>query len=73
MINRKLFLQKLSDEKLKELISLLESLEIKGATDSEILRGYADTWYDNKIGIERLVCLQIDVYKETAYRWYERH
>ncbi|MFA5409830.1 MAG: hypothetical protein WC343_13745 [Bacilli bacterium] len=68
-MNRKLFLEKLSDQKLKELINLLEELDIKGATDSELLRNYADTWYDNKVGIERFACLQIDVYKEATYRW----
>jgi hypothetical protein len=68
-MNSKLFLQKLSDEKLKEVIGLLETLEINGSTDSELLHHYANTWYDNKVGIERLLCLQNDVYKEAAYRW----
>jgi hypothetical protein len=54
---------------LEELIDLLEDMEIKGSTDSEVLRNYADTWYENKIGIERLAALQIDTYHEATYRW----
>jgi tRNA U54 and U55 pseudouridine synthase Pus10 len=65
----KLFLEKLSDEKLKELLELLEDMEIKGTTDSEIIHHYADTWYDNRVGVERLLRLQIDTYREASHRY----
>jgi len=65
----KLFLQKMTDDKLKELLELLEDMDIKGSTDSEIIHHYADTWYDNKVGIERLILLQIDTFREASYRY----
>jgi len=68
-MNRKLFLEKLTDEKLKELLELLEDMEIKGSTDNEIIHHYADTWYDNRVGVERLLLLQIDTYREASFRW----
>lgn len=65
----KLFLEKMSDKKLKELLELIEDMDTKGTTDSEIIHYYADTWYDNKVGIERLLRLQIDVYREASHRY----
>jgi len=68
-MERKLFLKKMSNADLKELIVLLDDLDIKGYTESEKLRSYADTWYSNNVGLERLLLLRLDVYSEIVHRW----
>ena len=65
----KLFLEKMSDTNLKELILLLEDLDRRGYTDSEILNSYANTWYENSVGMERLLLLRLDVHYEATQRW----
>jgi len=65
----KLFLEKMSDTNLKELILLLEDLDRRGYTDSEILHSYANTWYENSVGMERLLLLRLDVHYEVTQRW----
>lgn len=68
-MRRPLWVQKLSDEKLKQLIEDLYALEATGRTDREYLRQIADTWYSSNTGIERLMLMANDCYKEAAFRW----
>ena len=68
-MNRMLWTQKLSDEKLKDIMDKVEDLQIKGATNDEELCNLSETWYDNSVGMERLMVLSIDVWKEAAFRW----
>lgn len=68
-MSSKLFLEKMSDKKLKELLELLEEMDIKGSTDSEVVHHYADAWYSNNVGVERLLFLQIDTYREASHRY----
>ena len=67
--NRLLWLEKLSDKELKDILLKVRDLQITGVTSDEELRNIADTWYDNKVGIERFTCLSIDIWKEAAFRW----
>lgn len=69
MNNSKLFLEKMCDTDLRKLISEINDFERLGATNSKIILKYADTWYSNTVGIERLMRLTIDVYREAAERW----
>jgi len=69
MKNRPLFLEKMSDEKLMELVQMINDFEIVGATNNEVLLRYADTWYPNPVGLERLMRLTVDVFREAANRW----
>lgn len=62
---------KLSDEQLCKYLDELNEFELRGNTDSELLHNTANMWYSNAAGIERLLLLSIDVYKEAAFRWYE--
>lgn len=43
-----------------------QNADLKG--EREIWR-YANTWYTNTVGLERLMCLTMDAYRETADRW----
>lgn len=70
MINRgPLWLQKLNDEKLSELLDKIDDLQLKGSTSDEELILLSETWYDNNVGVERFVRLSIDAWKEAAYRF----
>ena len=68
-MRRPLWVQKLSDEKLKQMIEDLNALEATGNTDKEYLRQIADTWYLSRTGTERLMLMANDCYKEAAFRW----
>ena len=68
-MNRPLWVQKLSDEQLKEILSYVQDIEILGGTDNEKVLNITETWYDQKVGIERLMAFSIDVWKEAAFRW----
>ena len=68
-MERKLFLEKMNNTELKELVELLDDLDIRGYTNNEKLRSYADTWYSNTVGLERLLLLRLDVYSEIVHRW----
>lgn len=68
-MKRPLWVQKLSDNKLKEILSKIDELQNTGATGDEELRSLAETWYDNSVGTERFMALSIDVWKEAAFRW----
>lgn len=69
MNNSKLFLEKMCDTDLRKLISEINDFERVGTTASELIWRYADTWYTNSVGLERLMCLTIDAYREAADRW----
>lgn len=69
MNNSKLFLEKMRDVDLRKLIGEINDFERTGSTNSENILRCADTWYSNTVGIERLMRLTIDVYKEAADRW----
>lgn len=68
-MNRKLFLEKMSDDKLKEVFEKIEDAQINCGTDDEEIIFLADTYYSNKTGIERLLFLAMDIYREYAIRW----
>ena len=68
-MQRMLWTQKLSDDKLRDILDKVDDLQITGVTGDEELRNLAETWYDNSIGMEQLMALSIDVWKEAAYRW----
>lgn len=71
-MNRPLWVQKLSDEQLKEMLSYTQDIEILGGTDNEKVWNIADTWYSQNVGIERLLSFSVDVWKEAAYRWWNQ-
>lgn len=68
-MKRPLWVQKLSDNKLKEILGKVDELQITGVTGDEELRSLAETWYDNFVGMERFMSLSIDIWKEAAFRW----
>ena len=67
---RPLWVQKLTDKKLIELLEKIDNLRNTGVTDDEELINLSDTWYDNKVGIDRFMLLSIDVWREAALRFY---
>lgn len=69
--HRPLWVCKLSDDKLRQFLDLLNEFVLKGNTDSELLLCTAETWYHNPIEINNIMSLANDVYKEAAIRWYE--
>lgn len=69
IMKRPLWVQKLSDNKLKEILGKVDELQITGVTGDEELRSLAETWYDNFVGMERFMSLSIDIWKEAAFRW----
>ena len=74
LVKRPLWTRKLSDEKLYKYLGELNEFELRGETNSELLLDTAETWYSHLVGMERLLRLSIDVYKEAAFRWYiEKH
>lgn len=71
-MERKLFLEKLSDSNLKKLIERLEEVEITGTTNNETVMHYANTWYNCCAADDRIQCLQGDVYREATCRWMDK-
>lgn len=68
-MNRRLFLEKMSDNKLKEIFDKIEDAQINGDTNDDEIIFLSDTYYSNKTGIERLLFLAMDIYRECAIRW----
>lgn len=71
-MRRPLWVQKLSDEKLRQMIEDINALEATGSTDKEYLRQIADTWYPwypSRTGVERIMLMANDCFKEAAFRW----
>jgi len=73
MISRgPLWLQKMNDEKLSELLNKIDDLQLNSSTSDEELISISETWYDNNVGMERFTRLSIDAWKEAAYRFTNR-
>lgn len=70
IMRRPLWVQKLTDKKLKELLEKIDDLQNTGVTSDEELRSLSETWYDNRVGVERFTALSIDIWKEAALRFY---
>lgn len=70
IMHRPLWVQKLTDQKLKELLEKIDDLQNTGSTGDEELRSLSETWYDNRVGVDRFIALSIDVWKEAALRYY---
>lgn len=68
-MNRPLWVQKLSDEKLKNMLEYTQDIEATGVARAEEVWHIVETWYSQKVGIERLMAFSIDVWKEAAFRW----
>lgn len=71
-MNTPLWVGKLSDDQLKEMLSCTQDIEILGGTDNVKVLNITETWYDQKTGIDRLVAFSIDVWKEAAIRWWNK-
>ena len=73
MISRgPLWLQKMNDEKLSELLNKIDDLQLNSSTSDEELISISETWYDNNVGMEKFTRLSIDAWKEAAYRFTNR-
>ena len=70
-MSRPLWLEKLSDEQLNEMISYTETIDIVGGTTNDKVLTVIDTWYHQKTVLEKLMAFCIDVWKEAAYRWHK--
>lgn len=68
-INRPLWVQKLSDEQLRKLLSQVWDFEISGVIQHDEVRHIINTWYDQNTGMEKMMACSIDVWKEAAFRW----
>lgn len=70
MGKRPLWLEKLNDEQLKNMLIHAQDIEILSkTTDKEVLNVF-ETWYEHhKTRTEQLTAFCSDVYKEAAYRW----
>jgi len=64
-----MFLEKLKDFELYDLIEHLVIFERTGDSENKVLNGYANMLYIEKDKKERLLCLLHDVNKEAAVRW----
>ena len=65
----KIFLKKMSDYELYELMELINIVELTGNNQSEIVNRYADEWYASDDKDERIFNLSQDVNKVIAQRW----
>ena len=68
-MSRPLWVQKLSDKQLKEMLVYVDDMERVGGTQEEKVLNIIETWYDQKVGLEKLLAFSIDVWKEAAIRW----
>lgn len=68
-MNRPLWIQKLSNEQLKEMLEYVRDSEVSGVVHSEKAWRIIDTWYSHKVGLERVMAFSVDVWKEAAFRW----
>lgn len=71
--NLPLWVQKLSDYKLKQYIESLNEFEISGRTNNIALKNIAAAWYSTERTTEEdeLRSLANDVYREAAIRWHD--
>ena len=68
-MRRPLWVQKLSDAQLKEMISYADDIEITGKVRFDEAKNILRTWYYQRTGMERAIAFCADVYKEAAFRW----
>ena len=68
-MGRPLWVQKLSDKQLKEMLVYVDDMERVGGIQEEKVLNIIETWYDQKVGLEKLLAFSIDVWKEAAIRW----
>lgn len=68
IMKRPLWVQKLSDNKLLEILGKVDELQNTGVTGDEELRSLAETWYYNSVGMEQFMALSTDIWKEAAFR-----
>jgi hypothetical protein len=62
-------LQNMQDKELAEIIILVKDLDSNGWTDSEKLRTYAKSWYEDNTILMQFAQLEIDVFREATERW----
>lgn len=71
-MNRPLWVQKLSDEQLKQMLSYVQDIEILGHTKEKEVLIILRTWYSQKDDTEKLKAFSLDVLKESAFRWWKQ-
>lgn len=72
-MKRPLWVQKLSDDRLKQMLIYVQDIEILGITKSEEVLHIIDTWYSHINEDKRLITFSMDVLKEVACRWQDQH
>lgn len=69
-MQRPLWVQKVSDDELNELLEYVDEIESNGVAPNEKVKHILNTWYYNhEVGLEKMVRFSIDVWKEAADRW----
>lgn len=71
-MSRSLWVQKLSDEHLRKMLECAQDFEASGVVRWDKVWHILETWYDQKVGIERAMEFCVDVWKEAAFRWEKR-
>ena len=51
------------------MLEYTQDIEATGVARAEEVWHIVETWYSQKVGIERLMAFSIDVWKEAAFRW----
>ena len=72
-MNTPLWVQKLTDEQLTKMLDYVQTIEATGVNRFDEVWNIVETWYDQKVGIERLTAFCIDVWKEASSRWRNRN
>lgn len=69
-MHRPLWVQNVSDDELNELLGYVDEIESSCAVPNEKVKHILYTCYYNyEVGLEKMTCFSIDVWKEAAYRW----
>lgn len=68
-MKRPLWVQKLSNAQLKEMISYAGDIEITCKVRFNEVKNILIAWYYQRTGMERAIAFCVDVYKEAAFRW----
>lgn len=74
-----IWVQKLSDKKLKELVSGISDVTASDGSFTHMIMTYEDvysclnTWYDDYSAKDGFMRMSIDVYKEAAFRWKDNY
>jgi|GEM_PF-4534106 len=72
-MKRPLWVQKLSNAQLKEMISYADDIEITGKVRFNEVKNILIAWYYQRTGMERAIAFCVDVYKEAAFRWMKQN